>query len=112
MNQENSLKLNGNHFNNRLKERKIHNIVIDEIKSFNTQDWELVTVEVRNDKRKFVNSTWEKEIDSVRYWITIGFGNTVQTIIKKDSSGVNNIIKYGAIYKFVEQVNLDLMDNK
>lgn len=112
MSQESSLKLNGKHFNKRLIERKIPKIVLDEVKNFNTQDWEVVTVEVRTDKGKFVNSTWEKEIGGARYWITIGFGNLVQTVIKKDSSGIHNIIKSGELYRFVEQVNLDLMKNE
>lgn len=70
----------------------------------------VVTAEVRNDKGKFVNSTWEYEIDSIRYWITVGFNDTVQTIIIKDSSGLNNIVKDGQLYDFVDKVNKELME--
>ena len=76
----------------------------------NKNKWKVVTAEVRNDKGKFVNSTWEYEIDSIRYWITVGFNDTVQTIIIKDSSGLNNIVKDGQLYDFVDKVNKELME--
>ena len=76
----------------------------------NKNKWKVVTAEVRNDKGKFVNSTWEYEIDSIRYWITVGFNDTVQTIIIKDSSGLNNIVKDGKLYDFVDKVNKELME--
>ena len=36
-------------------ERQIPIHIIDEIKEFNIQNWQLVTSEVRNDKGKFIN---------------------------------------------------------
>lgn len=57
MSKESSLKLNGKYFNKRIIEIKIPKIVLDEVKNFNTQDWEVVTVEVRNDKDNLINST-------------------------------------------------------
>ena len=106
----NNLKLHGKHFKQRLKDREIPQKVLKEIELFDKNKWKVVTAEVRNDKGKFVNSTWEYEIDSIRYWITVGFNDTVQTIIIKDSSGLNNIVKDGQRYDFVDKVNKELME--
>ena len=108
----NTLKLHAKHFKQRLKDRKIPEKVLNEIESFDKNKWKVVTAEVRNDKGKFVNSTWEYEIDNIRYWITVGFNDTVQTIIIKDSSGTDNIIKDGELYDFVDKVNKKLMNEE
>ncbi|PAK33679.1 hypothetical protein V2I71_12570 [Peribacillus frigoritolerans] len=104
------LMLHGNHFNERKEQRKIPNDVIQSLLEFNPAQWRVVTVEVRNDTGKFVNATWEKDIDNHKYWVTIGYGNVVQTIIKKESKGLgNDIIKEGSFYQFVSKVNEMLM---
>lgn len=103
------LKLYTNHFHKRCKERYIAYEILKEIENFSIEKWELVTVEVRDDKGKFINSTWEKVIGGERYWVTIGFGSAVQTVVKKDSYGIDKIIKNGPLYDFVKQVNTDLM---
>lgn len=90
-------------------ERQIPIHIIDKIKEFNIQNWQLVTSEVRNDKGKFINSTWERIIDNRKYWITIGFNNVVQTVVIKNSKGTNKAIKSGEIYDFVDKVNKELM---
>ena len=108
----NNLKLHGKHFKQRLKDREIPQKVLNEIESFDKNKWKVVTAEVRNDKGKFVNSTWEYEIDNIRYWITVGFNDTVQTIIVKDSSGMDNIVKDGELYNFVNEVNIKLMEEE
>ncbi|WP_188206958.1 hypothetical protein [Alkalibacillus aidingensis] len=78
--------------------------------AFDPNEWKLVTVEVRNDKGKFINSTWEKTIDMEKYCITIGYGDAVQTIIKIDSDGLGfEFVKDGPIYQFVSEVNQELM---
>ena len=108
----NHLKLHGKHFKQRLEDRKIPEEILKEIEVFDKNKWNLVTAEVRNDKGKFVNSTWEYKIDNNRYWITIGFNNVVQTIIIKDSSGIENIVKNGELYDFVDSVNKELMEEE
>lgn len=66
----NQLKLSADHFVFRLKTRHIPSEVIKRIKQFNMNDWKLVCCEVRIDKGKFVNSTWETVFEGMRYWIT------------------------------------------
>ena len=109
-NEQRSLKLHGKHFNERKELRAISDDVINSILFFDSDKWKLVTAEVRTDTGKFVNSTWEKFIGSDKYWISIGFGDVVQTIIKKDSEGLGYaIVKDGPLYQFVKEVNLELM---
>lgn len=97
------------HCINRCIERKIPNYIVEKIKEFNIEDWSLVTSEVRNDKGKFINSTWERIIDNNKYWITIGFNNVVQTVVIKNSRGTDKIIRSGELYNFVDKVNKELM---
>lgn len=110
MREVNELLIHGKHFIDRVKERNIPKEMINSITCFDFNEWDLVVAEVRNDKGKFVNSTWEKIIDNERYWITIGFGNTIQTIVVKETNGEDKCIRSGEIYKFVEEVNKELMD--
>ena len=97
------------HSINRCIERHIPMYIIDEIKGFNIQNWKLGTSEVRNDKGKFINSTWERIIDNNTYWITIGFNNVVQTVVIKNSKGTDKAIRSEEIYDFVDKVNKELM---
>lgn len=106
-----SLSLTGSHYRIRKRERNIPKEVLQRIEQFNHCEWELVACEVRTDKGKFVNSTWETIWDEQRYWITIGFNNFVQTVINKDSSGVGDIVKGGALYDFVDQTNRELLED-
>lgn len=97
------------HCINRYIERKIPSYIVEKIKKFNIEDWNLVTAEVRNDKGKFINSTWEIIIDNNKYWITIGFNNVVQTVVIKNSKGTDKAIRSGEIYNLVDRVNKELM---
>lgn len=105
-----SLHINVPHFNARMSERNIPQEVIKHILNFDTSEWKLVTAEVRQDTGKFYNSTWEYVYDGKPYWITIGLGNCVVTIVPKESSGVGKCIRNGEFYDFVEKVNRQLMD--
>lgn len=109
MREVNELLIHGSHFIERVKERSIPKEIINSIACFDFKEWNLVVAEVRNDKGKFVSSTWEKVFHNKKYWITIGFGNTIETIVVKDSSGEDKCIKSGEIYEFVEEVNKKLM---
>ena len=104
-----TLHLSGPHYQQRLKERKIPEEVINSIENFNVEQWRVVTAEVRADRGKFYNSTWEYVYNGKKYWITIGLGECVSTIVEKTSSGVGKCVKNGEIYNFVEQVNRELM---
>lgn len=100
------------YFKMRLEDRNIDAKVIDYIKIYDTNEWKLVTVEVINDKGKFINSTWEKVMDALKYWITIGFNNTIQTIVIKESYGKDKCITSGALFDYVSSVNRELMESE
>lgn len=107
------LKLHSTHFKNRKKQREIDDNILEEINNFNSDDWNLITAEIRNDKGKFINSTWEKEFIDEKIWIVIGFNNVVETVIIKESDGLGyNYIKKGKLYKKVQKVNQKLMNNE
>ena len=105
------LYLGGPHFNAKKSERNVPQEVLDHINHFDTSEWKLVTAEVRPDRGKFYNSTWEYQYDGIAYWLTIGIGQCVVTIVKKDSSGIEKCITAGELYDYVEKVNRELMDN-
>ena len=105
------LYLDGEHFQKRASERDIPDSVMERLLNFDINEWQLMTASVRHDRGKFVDSTWELVIDGVRYWITIGLGQYIITIVIKDGSGVDNCIRSGDFYNFVEQVNRKLMDD-
>jgi hypothetical protein len=104
-----SLKLHGRHFIDRIHSRNINEYLQNKIYHFSSADWNLVAAEVRVDSGKFVNSTWELVHEGVKYWIVIGFGNTVETVMIKESSGLENVCTQGILYDFVSSVNSELM---
>lgn len=104
------LYLDGEHFQRRTSERDIPDSVMERLLNFDINEWKVVTASVRNDRGKFVDSTWEITVDGVRYWITIGLGSFIITIVRKDCSGVENCVRGGEFYNFVEQVNRQLMN--
>lgn len=104
------LNMNGPHFNERLKERNIPEEIVEKLKEFSIDEWTVKTAEVRKDRGKFYNSTWERIVDGKKYWVTIGLGEIVATIVCKDASGVEKCVREGEYYDFVEKVNRELMD--
>ncbi len=105
-----TLKLHSKHFIDRQTKRNIPEEVMFQIKHFTPSQWSLKTVEVRNDTGKFINMTWEMNYNDARFWITIGFGDVIQTIIMKDSNGQGYpYIKSGKLYDYVQIVNEQLM---
>ncbi len=107
------VKTDAGHFIERANKRNIPEYVLQKIRNFNINEWKLVTCEVHVDTGKFVNSTWEILYDNERYWLTIGFGNVAETIVRKTSSGTGKIINMeNDIYKFVEMVNSKLMNKE
>lgn len=104
-----SLNLSAKHFIERCKERVLPPEIIKKMQDFNAHEWRLVVGEVRVDTGKFVNSTWEYVYGNEKYWLTIGFGNVAETIVKKESGGKDKIIESGELYEFIAAVNEKLM---
>ncbi len=104
------LYMDGKHFNKRVSERDIPADVIIKLQDFDCCEWVLKTAEVRKDRGKFINSTWEVLCNGNPYWVTIGVGNYITTIVLRDSSGMNKCIRNGEYYDYVESVNRKLMD--
>lgn len=104
------LYIDGKHYNKRKSERNIPEEVIEKILRFDSAEWALKTAEVRPDRGKFMNSTWEVVCDGKPYWVTIGIGNYIITIVQRNSSGMDSCIRNGDFYDFVESVNRKLMD--
>lgn len=105
-----TLYMDGTHFQARASERNIPDCIMARLLRFDIDEWRVVTASVREDRGKFVDSTWEIVIDGVRYWVTIGMGTFIKTIVIKETSGVENCIRSGDYFDFVEEVNRKLMD--
>lgn len=105
-----TLYMDGVHFPTRASERNIPYEVMSRLLQFDINKWKVVTASVREDRGKFVDSTWEIVIYGVRYWVTIGMGTFIKTIVIKETSGVESCIRSGEYYDFVEKVNRKLMD--
>jgi hypothetical protein len=107
------LNLHADHFLERTNQRKIESDIFESLNEFNSNQWALVTAEVRKNSGKFVNSTWSKRFNQGNVWITIGFNDTVQTVILKESDGLGfEYESFGEFYDFVEKVNYDLMSKE
>jgi len=101
----------GKHFNRRAAERDVSSAVLDELTHFDSSRWVLRMAEVRTDRGKFVNSTWEIICDGEAYWVSIGVGNYIKTVYRcGPTSGLGKCVRYGELYEFVEKVNRELMD--
>ena len=106
------LYMDGKHFNKRKSERNIPDTVIEKLQHFDINEWTLKTAEVRPDRGKFMNSTWEVICFDKPYWVTIGIGNYIITIVQRNSSGIDLCIREGDFYNFVEETNLRLMEEE
>ena len=106
------LYMDGAHLQTRIKERNISEDILKQQKEFNINEWKLVTASVDRDSGKFVDSTWEILIDNTRYWITIGMGTYVKTIVIKETSGIDKCVQSGEYYDFVDEVNKKLMEKE
>ncbi len=102
-----TLRVHASHLATRATER---NAPLAVIAAFDSCEWELVTVEVRTDTGKFVNSAWKREIDGQWWWVVIGLGDTIETVIDTEKRGLGeSIVTTGNLYELVERVNRDLM---
>lgn len=102
-----TLQVHASHLATRVAER---DAPLAMIAAFDKCDWELVTVEVRIDTGKFVNSAWKRKIDGQWWWVVIGWGDTIETVIQTEKLGLGeSIVTTGNLYEMVECVNRDLM---
>lgn len=100
----------GKHFNRRSVERRIPADVLEKLTHFDASQWVLRMAEVRTDRGKFVNSTWEFTCDGESYWVSIGVGNYIKTVYRsRPDSGLGKCITGGELYDFVDRINRELM---
>ncbi|OFV95853.1 MAG: hypothetical protein A3H28_08955 [Acidobacteria bacterium RIFCSPLOWO2_02_FULL_61_28] len=103
------LKTHARHVQDRGYER---DAPFDKLQDFDPDRWRLMTVEVRTDKGKFVNSAWSVDVDGQEWWVVIGFDSTMKTVIRaargKLALGAD-IVRSGELYDFVASVNRQLM---
>lgn len=85
-------------------------VPLELISTFDSDDWVLMTAEVDDTKGEFISSAWIREINGRTLWVVIGLGNSVKTIIEKDSNGINDeIVQSGTLYEHVAAVNQKLI---
>lgn len=102
-----TLRVHASHLAARVAER---DAPLAEIAAFDASEWELVTVEVRADTGKFVNSAWKREINGRWWWVVVGLGDTIETVIDTDKRGIGeSIVTTGTLYDLVEKINRELM---
>ncbi|MFD7135677.1 hypothetical protein [Streptomyces sp. NPDC059894] len=103
------LKAHGKHVTERLRERGAS---LDELTRFDPAGWELVSAEVRTDTGKWVKSTWRVRADERDWWVVVGLGNALVTVIGVDAGrrGTGEgIVTEGPLYTRVDAVNAELM---
>jgi hypothetical protein len=102
------LKLHADHFRTQAAFR---GAPVESLREFDPDQWSLMTVEVRTDTGKFVNSAWIRVIEGRSWWLVIGLHDTVVTVIETDKRGLgDDIIREGELYEMVATVNRRLID--
>ena len=82
------------------------------LRTFDPDKWELMTVEVRTDTGKFVNSAWRVRAGDRLWWIVVGLHDAIETVIEVDEwkrGRGKAVVTGGDLYEFVAQVNHGLM---
>ncbi|MFI5569409.1 hypothetical protein ACIA6T_19085 [Streptomyces sp. NPDC051740] len=85
---------------------------LDMLTRFEPESWELVSAEVRTDTGKWVKSTWRVWADERSWWVVVGLGNALVTVIDVDPRrrGMGEgIVTGGPLYARVDAVNAELM---
>jgi hypothetical protein len=103
------LKAHGTHVTDRLEQR---GAPLDTLTRFEPESWELVSAEVRTDTGKWVKSTWRVRADERFWWVVVGLGNALVTVIDVDPRrrGMGEgIVTGGPLYARVDAVNAELM---
>jgi hypothetical protein len=103
------LKAHGAHVAQRLQERSAP---LQDLTNFDPESWQLVSAEVRTDTGKWVKSTWRVRADARDWWVVVGLGNALVTVIDVEpwrrGSG-DSILTQGPLHARVEAVNAELM---
>lgn len=101
------LGLHGPHVKQRAMEREAP---LELFQNFNSSDWELRTADVDMEKGKFVKSAWYKRLAGRDWWIVIGLGDVLMTVIDTDKFGLGpEVVRSGELYDRVEHINRKLM---
>ncbi|WP_407111534.1 hypothetical protein ACE1N8_30720 [Streptomyces sp. DSM 116494] len=103
------LKAHGTHVSERLEQR---GATFETLTRFDPGSWELVSAEVRTDTGKWVKSTWRVRADERFWWVVVGLGNALVTVIDVDPQrrGTGKaIVTGGLLYARVDAVNQELM---
>jgi hypothetical protein len=85
---------------------------LDELRDFDPATWELVSAEVRTDTGKWVKATWRVEAAGRPWWVVIGMGDTIVTVIDvaDHRTGLGHtIVRGGELYDLVDEVNTSLV---
>lgn len=103
------LKSHGAHVTERLRQR---GATLEMLTRFDPENWQLVSAEVRTDTGKWVKSTWQVRTDERIWWVVIGLGNALVTVIDVDPRrrGMGeDVVTGGPLYARVDTVNAELM---
>lgn len=103
------LKAHGTHVTERLDQR---GAPLDTLTCFDPGSWELVSAEARTDTGKWVKSTWRVRADERFWWVVVGLGNALVTVIDVDPwrrGRGDGIVTGGPLYARVDAVNTALM---
>lgn len=103
------LKAHGAHVTERLRQRGAS---LEKVTRFDPEGWELVSADVRTDTGKWVKSTWRVRADGRDWWVVIGLGNSLVTVIDVDPrrrGRGESIVTEGSLYARVDAVNAELM---
>ncbi|MEU7395352.1 MULTISPECIES: hypothetical protein [Streptomyces] len=85
---------------------------LDTVTRFDPGTWQLVSAEVRTDTGKWVKSTWRVRADGRSWWVVVGLGNALVTVIDVDPrrrGRGDGIVTGGHVYAHVDVVNAALM---
>lgn len=85
---------------------------VEELVCFDPGGWELVSAEVRTDTGKWVKSTWRVRADGRDWWVVVGLGNALVTVIDVDPwrrGRGQGVVVEGPLYAKVAAVNTELM---
>ncbi|MCF4135698.1 hypothetical protein L1856_00250 [Streptomyces sp. Tue 6430] len=103
------LKAHGAHVTERLEQR---GAPLETLVRFDPGNWELISAEVRTDTGKWVKSTWRVRAEERLWWVVVGLGNALVTVIDVDPQrrGMGEgIVTGGPLYAQVDAVNTELM---
>lgn len=102
-----TLRLHATHFAQRATERAAPR---EQLAAFDSEAWELLTVEVRTDTARFVNSGWRLVVDGQTWWVVIGLHDTVETAYLGTKRGDGPaVVTCGALFDRVRAVNAALL---